>query len=1197
MRKNLALYVLIVCTFVAAKGQTIDYPDLSGLPQQVKAKGLRYWFDSNVGNILTVNGTSDTYFIDVSALKAGIHTVHYQVVDDNDAVAGMSSAVFLKVQNDIAMPANSTASQLRYWFDQETQILYSDEVNGIRMVDVSTLDDGLHTIHYQIIDNLGKVSTPASSTFLKFGFSTNGPSDPVPAKSIRYWFDGDLSTLQVTNIANTLQTIDLSDMPPGIHTLYYQLVDVNDNVGTPATSVFLKNFEKQNTESNRITKYEYWMNSDLSSLQTTTVANAATPYLLTGLFPMPIEQLRSSYFHLEIVDGAPVIYAKNDFHIRFHDARGYFVHDSKPFVDYSVSQAVTDIGLLEPGVRATTERPAENVIKWYKVSVERGDSLQFKLDRAASLQLFAPSGEEVYNVSGAASVRFGGIHAYETGTYYLALHDVTATKGSTVSIDYNLIDKYAVLRQDVKLVGNGGCSTITFEGNGFNDLYAVDLVCGTRTVQQLHIGHESNATTTIVFDFEGCDLGVYDAVFHFTEGDVNVSSILTVEVEKPIELETTVKYHREYMVGKSQENGRKVPYNITVKNKGNSTAYRVPIYILFKGSPGAIVQLESTSVNRPSLSSKSDFEDLSENEIVILKGEFEEIEKDPVSFIIETIDEDDNVKEEIHVMEIFTDISPNSLVSIPILGKIRGTVGVNYNVPKKYPTVKYKSTNNNFHEWYCNEGKDFINCMLGLSSTALDALCDIYPLDIRLKVAGCTIDVLSAYNTARGITSCSTGESAEEEGNDWENFFKNANMTIDVTSVAYSAMQCAKKIIGIKGAIFTRSKVPTLKESGIGMGLTLDNCLKWLLDPPPYKTTPIWSHDPNDIYGYTAESGSKAVKDGLTDVYYTIEFENDPEVATAPAHDVYVTDVLDASKFDLSTFAPTRVKIGDKTAELSGDPNFVTTIDMRPEIYAIAQVEGTFDKTTGTASWHISTLDPMTMEPVDDPLVGVLPVNDGGNGIGEISFDISLKDGLVHGTEVPNSASIVFDTNDAITTPTWTNTIDRIAPESHIINIEQIDDNTATVSIEATDEQSGPWRYDVYVQYGEGSAWWMAAENVTVGTAANVMLYRGINHSFYVVAYDMAGNVEQKEAAREYTLNVPATVKGGDANGDGKVTVTDIAVVVNEILSIPNGDNFSAEGADANGDGKITVTDIGVIVDMILGNNANAGNTDELEPQ
>ena len=72
----------------------------------------------------------------------------------------------------------------------------------------------------------------------------------------------------------------------------------------------------------------------------------------------------------------------------------------------------------------------------------------------------------------------------------------------------------------------------------------------------------------------------------------------------------------------------------------------------------------------------------------------------------------------------------------------------------------------------------------------------------------------------------------------------------------------------------------------------------------------------------------------------------------------------------------------------------------------------------------------------------------------------------------------------------------------------------------------------------------------------------------------------------------------GDANGDGYVSVTDIAVVVNDILSIPNGDNFSAEGADANGDGKITVTDIGVIVDIILGTNgANARKKESMEPQ
>ena len=68
----------------------------------------------------------------------------------------------------------------------------------------------------------------------------------------------------------------------------------------------------------------------------------------------------------------------------------------------------------------------------------------------------------------------------------------------------------------------------------------------------------------------------------------------------------------------------------------------------------------------------------------------------------------------------------------------------------------------------------------------------------------------------------------------------------------------------------------------------------------------------------------------------------------------------------------------------------------------------------------------------------------------------------------------------------------------------------------------------------------------------------------------------------------------GDANGDGSVSVTDIAVVVNSILQLPNS-VFSFYGADANGDGSVTVTDIGVIVDIILGHNSTPkpGNTPE----
>ena len=81
-------------------------------------------------------------------------------------------------------------------------------------------------------------------------------------------------------------------------------------------------------------------------------------------------------------------------------------------------------------------------------------------------------------------------------------------------------------------------------------------------------------------------------------------------------------------------------------------------------------------------------------------------------------------------------------------------------------------------------------------------------------------------------------------------------------------------------------------------------------------------------------------------------------------------------------------------------------------------------------------------------------------------------------------------------------------------------------------------------------------------------------------------------------------VEPGDANGDGNISVTDIAVVVNCILQLDNNGGFSPYGADANGDGQITVTDIGVIVDKILGVNNNSGNAtsrrlllQEVEPQ
>lgn len=61
----------------------------------------------------------------------------------------------------------------------------------------------------------------------------------------------------------------------------------------------------------------------------------------------------------------------------------------------------------------------------------------------------------------------------------------------------------------------------------------------------------------------------------------------------------------------------------------------------------------------------------------------------------------------------------------------------------------------------------------------------------------------------------------------------------------------------------------------------------------------------------------------------------------------------------------------------------------------------------------------------------------------------------------------------------------------------------------------------------------------------------------------------------------------GDANGDGRVSVTDITAIASYILGDTPA-NFDIQMADVNGDGRISVTDISALVTLIMGGDADA---------
>ena len=60
----------------------------------------------------------------------------------------------------------------------------------------------------------------------------------------------------------------------------------------------------------------------------------------------------------------------------------------------------------------------------------------------------------------------------------------------------------------------------------------------------------------------------------------------------------------------------------------------------------------------------------------------------------------------------------------------------------------------------------------------------------------------------------------------------------------------------------------------------------------------------------------------------------------------------------------------------------------------------------------------------------------------------------------------------------------------------------------------------------------------------------------------------------------------GDVNGDGYVNVTDVTLLVNNLLGFENA-SFVAANADLNGDNDITVTDVTALVNLILTGDKN----------
>ncbi len=1270
----------------------------------------RYWFDND--NTTMVVSNEELSWLDVSALDDGLHMLH--VMAESTLATQTLSYQFLKVPQVIGVDYLHCLCYLDGKLYRQERVSSEGGIVNWEL-DVNDLELGLHNIQVQVVTPSGAATGLYESMFLR----TTTDAEMASLKCF-YTIDGVESYIEAGTYADGTFHFDLdvSALDDGLHQLAYMLVGDN-GVSTKVNSVF---FMKTPLGGNGITQYWYWLNDDDANKTAVKLEERTNPFQLIGLLPVESVPIRSSCFHFEVdEEKGPMLYAKNEFHVRFFDATGRLVDATKSYLDYNVSEKVT--GMEEIKKTQNFVRPAENGIKWFTLQACEGDTIAFRSSQALSLQVFSPSGKEIYTASGSESIKWDGCHTWEEGTHYVAVHDVTGSQHN-VTLDYLHMDKYDVVDQNVRVVGNGGCSTITFYGNGFSDLYAVDLVSASGdTIDAKAIHHESDATVNITFDFTDKTIGKYDGVFHFTTEDKTFADILTVEEAKGITLDIDVQYPSTFLRGTS------VTYTIAVTNNGNATAYDVPLELRLR-SGGAFSEIESVTFtddegkefNKFTLEDMNlDLDSLDEETVSFLDGEVDMLNGLQTFFVVR----DSTTNDEFGYVDLHLTVAPHETLVFYVTLRSSSSVKLDATIPTEWITINTRDYNvqrsNGMQRSPSQDGfccyKEAVECtievvvnMVGFlpvsgciglldhyAYTAIEIACsdghslgekeanfygsmaedaEKYKSYIKRGVSaivGCALGRLLAkyveplikklkalkdqlkslegkirdsqrlrklnldlaedatkqqmfYNkknleyseeAARRLNDgdkvgakemYDAAAKAKEEADSYAalaNKYKNKASSLDdeIAAVQKKIEEILNNIKQLRlEEIAAKEKIRDLLDkikTGIDAYTGRAECKKiWdqtVPNCPPYPgggggtSSPVNSWDPNAIYGYISSSGSKYIaKDSVETVNYRIEFENDTAFATSSAHVVEIRDTLDSHYFELSTFASTYLNIGDKRVQLDGTPNFVRTVDMRPQINTVVQVEGEYNEQTGIARWLFTSLDPMTMEPTDDVMQGFLPVNhDGTSGIGDVGYRIGVKKGLVDGTEISNRASIVFDSNEPILTPAWTNIVDGVCPESRVTDVAYKNDSVVTLSIEGSDERSGIWKYDLYVQYGVGAPWIKEAELAADSTEVDFRIYDGLYYGFCALTTDSAGNVEQKLLQPEALC---AEIHLGDVNSDGVVNERDAQLTMDYYLEKPVA--ILAAAADVNEDGVVNTLDVTLIVQMYM----NAENAKESAP-
>ena len=206
-----------------------------GLMPAQTLTSYEYWFDDDVDGRQTgtLSGTNDavTFYADARRLSQGIHRLNFRARQSDGSYSAVTTSVFIKV-------AAGVGNKLEYWID--------DDRSNLRIIEGSLASDGEDYIFNTDLDmravspGLHRLNLrPRSASGLTAGAITTANFIKIStgtADKLEYWLDGDRSTVQVIEGALASDgedyifnaNLDLGDVTPGYHRLYYRAVSSTD---------------------------------------------------------------------------------------------------------------------------------------------------------------------------------------------------------------------------------------------------------------------------------------------------------------------------------------------------------------------------------------------------------------------------------------------------------------------------------------------------------------------------------------------------------------------------------------------------------------------------------------------------------------------------------------------------------------------------------------------------------------------------------------------------------------------------------------------------------------------------------------------------------------------------------------------------------------------------------------------------------